>query len=31
MCDEMYGMAESTTHIVVRNLYAIIKKHLKPW
>jgi hypothetical protein len=31
MCDEVYGMVESTTFIIVRNFYATIKKHLKPW
>ncbi len=30
MCGEVYGIAKSTTSIIVRKFYSTIKKHLKP-
>ncbi len=30
MCGKVYGIAESTTSIIVRKFCVIVKKHLKP-
>jgi len=30
MCGEVYGMVESTTFVIVKDLCVIIRKHLKP-
>jgi hypothetical protein len=30
MCGEVYGMVESTTFIIVKNLCVGMRKHLKP-
>jgi hypothetical protein len=30
MCGKVYGIAQSTTSITVRELFSAIKKHLKP-